>query len=316
MASLSTSRNNIVIATGATLLVAGIGFGLMAALTSSSSSATSATSSSKETKTTVTETSRALTTVTEIDNENDFDEDIHNNQETIEYITEKDVVKVFDQLYLELQNAFSQLMIQVQQIQMTGQRIPEQQLQLIMKQELERALLTKQGPILEMANIDADCFEEATWEFLHPNPPSGLPPSTTVRTAVEKIQKVWQTATGEHVVGWTPFSEPITAEPLTPEETIHAATVYFQALTDCMRRLIGEYELSGKDLRNDAVQQELNIDFSNQANEAGDTALQSLGYNQAQFEVSVAAHQGDPNVARALTMLSMQQQQDFATMRT
>lgn len=300
MGSLSTSRssNNIIVAAGATLVVASLGFGLMALVQSSSS---------KDTTTTNPSESRALTTVTEID-----DDDDHGGEET-EYITENDVVKVFDQLYLELQSAFSQLMNQVQQIQMTGQRIPEQQLQLIMKQELERALRTKQGSIIEMANMDMDCFEEATWEYLNP---AGGTPSTKVRVAVEKLQKLWQTATGEHVVGWTPFSEPEVMEPLDPEATVHAAKVYFQALTTCMRRLISEYEISGKDLRNDTVQQQLNIDFSHQANDAGDVALQELGYTQQQFEASVTAHQSNPTVARALTMLSMQQQQDFATMRT
>lgn len=263
-------------------------------------------SSSKDTTTTTPSDSRALTTVTEIDDDGDGEE--------TEYITENDVVKIFDQLYLELQNAFSQLMNQVQQLQMSGQRIPEQQLQLIMKQELERALRAKQGSIVEMANIDMDCFEEATWDFL--NPAAHHTPSAKVRVAVEKLQKLWQTATGEHVVGWTPFSEPEVMEPLDPDATIQAATVYFQALTTCMRRLISEYEVSGKDLRSDAVQQQLNIDFSHQANDAGDVALQELGYTQQQFEASVAAHQANPAVARALTMLSMQQQQDFATMRT
>ena len=310
MGSFSTSRSNMIIAAGATLVVASIGFGCMAWAAPSSSSASSSSSSNDSTTKTPSE-SRALTTVTEIDDDG----------EETEYITENDVVKIFDQLYLELQNAFSQLMNQVQQLQMSGQRIPEQQLQLIMKQELERALRTKQGSIIEMANIDMDCFEEATWEFLNPTTTAignttTTTPSTKVRVAVEKLQKLWQTATGEHVVGWTPFSEPEVMEPLDPDATIQAATVYFQALTTCMRRLISEYEVSGKDLRNDAVQQQLNIEFSHQANDAGDVALQALGYSQQQFETSVTAHQSNPAVARALTMLSMQQQQDFATMRT
>ena len=105
-------------------------------------------------------------------------------------------------------------------------------------------------------------------------------------------------------------------EPLDAEATIQAATVYFQALTICMRRLISEYEASGKDLSNDMVQQQLNMEFSHQANDAGDAALQTLGYTQQQFETSVTAHQANPDVTQALTMLSMQQQQDFATMRT
>jgi Zn-dependent M32 family carboxypeptidase len=251
-----------------------------------------------------------LTTVKEID-----DDDVDREDgDTTEYITEDDVVGIFNDLYLVLQNAFGQLMSQVQQAQMAGHTIPEPQLQGIMKQELERALRANESIIVEKAKIDMDCFEEATWEFLNPHRTTA-PPSTKVQTAVQKLQKLWQTATGEHVVGWTPFHEPEVLEPLDPDATVQAATVYFQALTDCMRRLISEYETSGKDLRTAAVQDALNNDFSNQANDAGEAALQTLGYTQQQFETSVSAHQSNPTVQRALAVLGMQQQQDFATMR-
>jgi hypothetical protein len=157
--------------------------------------------------------------------------------------------------------------------------------------------------------MDMECFEEATWEYMDQN-------NTRVQTAVERLQKLWQTATGEHVVGWRPGKELHVSEPLGPDETIVAATAYFKALTGCMRRLIQEYETQGKDLQNPTIQQQLNLDFGAQANEAGEASLQELGYSQAQFEASVAVHKNNSDVARALTMLSMQQQQEFANMRT
>lgn len=289
--SNSATPSTVILAAGATLLAASLGLGYMSLVSSSNSKQQPKAPSE----------SRALATVTEID-----DEDHH---EIGDFITESEVCKVFDQLYMELQNAFSQLMNQVQQLQMAGQRIPEQQLQIIMKQELERALRMKQGPIVEMAGMDMDCFEEATWEFIDQK-------SGKVQAAVERLQKLWQTATGEHVVGWKPGKELVMSEPLGPEETIVAATAYFKALTDCMRRLIQEYEMQGRDLQSPSIQQQLNLDFGTQANEAGEVALERLGYNQAQFEASVAAHKENNDVARALTVLSMQQQQDFATMRT
>jgi hypothetical protein len=286
----SASPSTVVLAAGATLLAASLGLGFLA-MTSANNKKQFGTPSE----------SRALATVTEIDDED--------HQDQGDFITESDVCKIFDQLFTELQNAFSQLMNQVQQLQMAGQRIPEQQLQIIMKQELERALRMKQGPIVEMAGLDMDCFEEATWEFIDQK-------NTKVQTAVERIQKLWQTATGELVVGWKPGKELVMSEPLGPDETVVAATAYFKALTECMRRLIQEYEIQEKDLQSPAVQQQLNLDFGTQANEAGEAALEHLGYSQAQFEASVAAHKDNNDVARALTMLSMQQQQDFATMRS
>jgi hypothetical protein len=296
------SNNNVILAAGATLLVASFGLGYMAFRTTSNKGIYNDTDPNELSS------SRALTTVTEID---DIDDEDNNNNG--EYITENDVIKIFDQLNVELQNAFNQLMNQVQQIQMTGQRIPEQQLQLIMKQELERALLIKQGPIIEMHHIDYDCLQEATWEYMNP---VNANYSVKVKTSVEKLQKLWQTATGEHVIGWTPFTEPVQCEVLNPEQTIEAATAYFNALTNCMRNLIQEYEQGGKDLHHPMIQQELNIDFTNTANDVGELALQNLGYTQQQFEKSVTEHQNNTTVTRALTMLSIQQQQEFTTMRS
>ena len=52
-----------------------------------------------------------------------------------EYITEEDVCKIFDRLFMEMQGVLSQLGQQIQQLQMAGQQIPEAQLRQLLKGE-------------------------------------------------------------------------------------------------------------------------------------------------------------------------------------
>jgi len=83
-------------------------------------------------------------------------------------ITEELLVKTFDRLFLEMQMV-------VQQNHSTGQMIRESQL---------RKILTINGSTSEHHDFDADCIEEATWEFMedeerHPK----------AKRAVERFQK-------------------------------------------------------------------------------------------------------------------------------
>jgi hypothetical protein len=268
------SNQTAVLATGAALVAASLGLGYMAYTSSSSSSSNSS-------------PPHDTLTVTEIDEDND------NNSAMI---TEQDVCQIFDKLFLEVQHAFAQLMNQIQQLQMTGQRLPEEQVQMIMRQELERTLLVKQDAMVEMAGIDMDCLEEAVWEFVDPQSDAY---SSKVRTAVERLQKLWQTATGQAVVGWRPGKTVTTTdeEPLDADTTIRMASVYFDALSDAMRTVIASYKASGKDMRSAAVQQALNMEFAGAANDAGEAALAA-------------------QVTQALTLMQIKQGQEFSAMQS
>jgi len=227
-----------------------------------------------------------------------------------DYITEAEVCKIFDKLFLEMQGVLSQLMQQIQQLQMAGQMIPEKQLKGLLKNEMERALAVKQRAVLDQFDIDYDCLEEATWEFLeneqeHPK----------VKKAVERFQKLWENATGDDVVGWRPgkdmSSSGASVDTLSAERTIEVAEIYFESLTDRMRTLVGEYKADGKSLQDPAVQQALNLDFAKSANDVGEAALEGQGVTLRQFESSVKVHSSNSTVARSLAMLQMKQQQDL-----
>jgi hypothetical protein len=225
-----------------------------------------------------------------------------------ECITENDVAKIFDRLFMEMQAVLSQLMQQIQQIQMTGQMIPERQLKAIIRSEMERALLLKQKVVLEQFDVDYECLEEATWEFLEKE--DEYP---KVKKAVDRFQKLWENSTGDEVVGWRPgkVSPRAAQETLSAERTIEMADKYFTALTDSMRTLVTRYKAEGRNLQDEMVQQALNMEFAQGASDAGESALAAEGVTLSQFESSVKVHSGNPVVGRSLAMLQMKQQQDL-----
>ena len=221
------------------------------------------------------------------------------------------MAKIFDRLFLEMQAVFSQLMQQIQQLQMAGQMIPEAQLKAVIRSEMERALLVKQKLVLEQFDIDYDCLEEATWECVekedeHPK----------VRKAVERFQKMWENSTGDEVAGWRPggpkaTSGSLTAPPLSAERTVELADAYFSALTHSMRELVDKYRAAGQNLQDPSVQQALNFEFAQGASDAGEAALAQHNITLKQFESSVKLHSSNPTVGRSLAMLQMKQQQDL-----
>ena len=228
------------------------------------------------------------------------------------FITGDDVCKVFDRLFMEMQAVLAQLSHTVQQIQQSGQVIPEQQLRQLLITEYERALTVKTKQALDEADMDDDCFEEATWEFLDKE--NEYP---KVKKSVERFQKLWENVSGENVVGKRKGGvqkEEEVVEILPAEKTIEVAEVYFDALTTTMGDLAAKFKEDGKDLRDPQVAQQLQMEFSGLANDKGEEALKELGISQLQFQKSIEANASDPQVGRALAMLQMKQQQALASL--
>jgi hypothetical protein len=242
--------------------------------------------------------------ITDIDDEDDFAEG--------DFITEEDVCKIFDRLFIEMQAVLATLSQQVQQIQMSGNVIPEKQLRQLLKAEFERALAVKQQQVMVDFDVDEGCLEEATWEFIqkegeHPN----------VKKTVERFQKLWENVSGEAVVGWRPGQEmkaPEELEILSAAKVVEAAEVYFGALTSAMAVLVDNFKGQGKDLTETAVAQELHMQFSSVANDKGEEALKGMGISLPQFQKSIEINSQNPTVGRALAMLQMQQQQALVSM--
>lgn len=251
--------------------------------------------------------------LTDIDDEIDDDDD---------FITPDDVVAVFDKLFLTMQQVVLQLSQQVQQLQMAGQVIPEKQLRQLLKAEFERALSECQAQVFEENDVDADCLEEATWEFM--DSPEEYP---KVKRAVERFQKLYESMSGEDVVGWTPnkakkknssddeedgATSGVARKELSPTELMKAATIYFDAITEIMIGLSDAWKAEGKDFKDPEVLKEFHMEASTDANEAGEEKLMNeLGLSMGDFRSAIDKHSRNPAVGQTLGMLQIKQQQDL-----
>ena len=246
-----------------------------------------------------------LTDLDDIDEEEELSEE--------DMITPEIVISVFDKLFMTMQQVVLQLSQQVQQIQMSGQVIPEKQLRQLLKSEFERALSQCQPSVYEENDVDADCLEEATWEFM-----DNGDEYPKVKRAVERFQKLYESISGEDVVGWSPNKASSKKESdapkkeLSPEELIKAATMYFEAITVKMVELANEWKSNGKDLSNPEHMQQFQLEASTEANEAGEGKMeQELGITMSDFRSAIDKHSRVPAVGQTLGMLQMKQQQEL-----
>jgi len=235
--------------------------------------------------------------------------DISEEEENADTIGADLVCKVFDRLFLEMQAVVVQLSQQVQQIQMSGQQIPEAQLRKLLTAEFERALTARQAQVYEDHDVDADCIEEATWEFVAKEDPK-------VVNAVERFQKLYESISGGTLVGRRPGVKVETkvAKIIDSAKTIEAASVYFVALSNVMREIVEQFKADGRNLQDPAVANDFQRQFASVANEVGEKALEGIGLTLTDFQASVEKNSGDPQVARSLQMLQMQQQKDLMEM--
>ena len=235
-------------------------------------------------------------------------------------IAEDDVCAIFDQLFVQMQSVLAQLSQQIQQIQMSGQSIPEPQLRQLLRQEFDRALTSIQDKVFEENDVDEDCLREATWEML--GEPDKYPKA---KKAVERFQKLYENVTGEKVVGRRPGGEggggddnkeaaraiEAAVADVSEEKLLRAAEIYFDALTAAMSAIAKRLKDEGKDLRNPSVAQQLQMEFAGSANEAGEEALEKEGITLDTFRAAIEKHSSSPAVGRTLTMLQMKQQQEL-----
>jgi hypothetical protein len=224
-----------------------------------------------------------------------------------------DVIDVFDDLFLHMQSVLAQLSQEIQKLQMAGQSIPEAQLRVILKSEFERNLKGQQQAIFDKHDVDEDCLQEATWEFMEN--PEEYP---KVKLSVERFQKLYENVTGEKTVGKRPGGSlaaiEADLEDIPKDKLIEAAATYFDALTVAMGDIVKKMKSEGKDLNDPSQAQDVQMQFATVANSAGEKALEAMDISMDSFKASIDKHSSDPNVGRALAMMQMKQQQELAAL--
>eukprot|EP01082_Thalassiosira_pseudonana_P013277 g12071.t1 g12071 contig6:1158850-1159703(+) len=201
-------------------------------------------------------------------------------------ISPDDVVAIFDKLFMQMQQVVLQLSQQVQQIQMSGQVIPEKQLRQLLKSEFDRALGQLQAQVFEDNDVDADCLEEATWEFMEE--PEQYPKS-----------------------GAAGGGNDVAKKELSPEELVKAATLFFETITEKMLEMAQAYKEEGKDLSNPQFAQQYHMEAATDANEVAEAKLKESGVTMSEFRSAIDKHSRIPSIGQAIGMLQMKQQQEL-----
>jgi len=252
----------------------------------------------------------ALTALRMISTKSSKSKDLDEIEEIDEKDTIKaeDVVKIFDSLFMNMQAVVAQLSGQIQQIQASGQMIPEAQLRQLLKSEFERALEMKQEKIFEEHGVDEDCIREATQEFL--SKPDEFP---KVKKSVERFQKLYENVSGESVTGTSDGGKDAGPE-LTKEALLNAAEIYFDALTAAMGNIVTKFKDEGKNLSDPSVAQQLHMQFASVANDAGEEALKNLDITIGGFRGAIEKYSSNPEVGRMLSALQMKQHKELMDM--
>jgi len=229
------------------------------------------------------------------------------------------IVAIFEALFNHMQKILAQMSTQIQQMQMSGQSIPEKQLRLLLKAEFERALVAQQVIVFEEHDMDEESVRDATWSFLGRE--NEYP---KVKRAVERLQKLYETVTGEKVIGRRPGNRKGSSvshgscvdsvQTISKEKLLIAATTYFDALTSAMSSVVEELKKQGLNLNEKGVIEKLNMEFASKANNVGEEALDKIGVTIDGFESSIRRYSQDREVCQKLAMLQMKQQQEFMAM--
>lgn len=189
--------------------------------------------------------------------------------------------------------------------------IPEAQLRHLLKAEFERALLARQEKLFEEYDIDEDCLQDATAEFLED--PETYP---KVKRSVERVQKLYENVSGEAVTSSGSENETASSKgaTVTQDKLLQAASKYFDALTEAMREIVEKFKAQGSSLNDMSVAQQIHMQFAAVANDVGEDALSKLDMTLDDFRSTIEKYSSSPDVARNLAMLQMKQQQELLAM--
>ena len=117
-----------------------------------------------------------------------------------EFITADEVVKLWDQLYVEAQNIVTTMYQQLQQLIQIG-AVPEAQVGNIIANSILESLPKLQTKVCNQFGVEYDCWEEATWEFVEEG-------DQKVQKAVERFQSLFAHFTGNReFIGKRPTKE-------------------------------------------------------------------------------------------------------------
>lgn len=249
-----------------------------------------------------------------------------------EFITADEVVKLWDQLYVEAQNIVTTMYQQLQQLIQIG-AVPEAQVGNIIANSILESLPKLQTKVCNQFGVEYDCWEEATWEFVEEG-------DQKVQKAVERFQSLFAHFTGNReFIGKRPTKEkptisttdiPLNANstertyptargvmtdmddidtdptPLSADEIIMAAQAFFNAATIAAKMVTDNAKANGVDLTDPVEVQGLVSELGQVTESLTEEALASFGLTSTSFQETIAAQAQNPKIGRALMIVQHQ----------
>ena len=251
-----------------------------------------------------------------------------------EFITADEVVKLWDQLYVEAQHIASAMFQQLQQLIQVG-AIPESQAGNFIANAILESLPKLQTKVCNEFGVEYDCWEEATWEFVNEG-------DVKVQKAVERFQSLFahftgnrefigkrpthQTSTGASTTTTLPPTANSTERtyptapnvmtemddidtdptPLSAEELIMAAQAFFNAATMAAKMVTDNAKANGVDLTDPVEARGLVSELGQVTESLTEEALESFGLTTATFQETIAAQAQNPKIGRALMIVQHQ----------
>jgi len=226
-----------------------------------------------------------------------------------EIITEEDIAKIFDSLFIQIQQVLQQIGMQLTQLERMGHRMPEAQVRQVLISEFERNLVIKQEKVFDDFDVDEACVEEATMEFM--SDPEKYPKA---KKAVERFQKLWESVSGEKIINNSSSNVGPSKKELTQEELIDASKLYFGSLTKAMHETVQNLRDSGASLEDPAIVERIQMEFISDQEKAEREMEVKMGVSLDSFQSSIEKYKDNQEVAQTIARLQSKQHEELANL--
>ncbi|GMI24622.1 hypothetical protein TrCOL_g7193 [Triparma columacea] len=212
------------------------------------------------------------------------------------------VVAVFRDLNSEMQMNVQKLVQMIQQIQQSGQQIPEAQIQAWVVGEYEKALVGAQEKIFAKHSVDEDDLSDSVSYYLTSSHPD-------VTKAVHQFKQLYKS------VGGRPPEKHVDLPPgVDLQKFCEILSKYMDSMSECMGDIVGKYRsdnaIDGPLKESDLG--EIRSNFSSTADDFSNGMLKKeFGIDQDQFAKLMENFQTSQQVQQLVQMLGAQQNKYF-----
>jgi hypothetical protein len=240
----------------------------------------------------------------ELDDDDDEDDE-GNNPDDEEELTPDLIEEIFDDLATHMQRHLQKVSVMIQQVRSQGQAVPEEQVLLYMKQEVESSLAQYEPECYARFGTDEESLKAAVHQFAS---------DPKVKSSVLKLRSIHASVDPEGP------SAKFVSEQVSSHWTIDTflpiIPVYFDALTLCMARVTESVkeDLCTEDMSRPDVTVAIQQRFQELNTDATEEALAEHGFSMGEFSACMSKFQSDPKLAMAMRECKVKQEMVFRSL--